>query len=398
MSSAPPKTRRFPWADTLVILVFAGLLALPTIDYFTHIDRTQAPDENRLLAPPPYLSRANLAGVQSYLSQTDSYFNDHFGFRNRLIRWYHQLKQRIFRTGRAEDNMVVGQHGWLYTTENRMVNHYLCLEQFTPGQMQAWQRLLEKLRDWLAARGIKYLFIVPPDKNSVYSEELPGWLINARPPGARSKLDQFLAYMKTNSTVEILDLRAPLTDGKKLAPTYLQNDTHWNWYGGFIASQEIIKTLARDFPELPPLRLEDFHWTNAPLAGGDLARSMGTPNLPEKYNYNFTPKPPLAAPEMTITNIIRMRNADDPMKINYLVVNTNLTAHPVDLVMFHDSYGKALRQFLGYSFHRSVFIWENKEFNPGIITTNHPQVVISEMLERYFNLEDPEEMMRVEAL
>ena len=113
----------------------------------------------------------------------------------------------------------------------------------------------------------------------------------------------------------------------------------------------------------------------------------------------FTPKPPLVAPQSwQITNIIRIRNPNDQAKVNYLVENTNLANQPVDLVVFHDSFGKAFRQFLGYSFHRIVFVWENKEFNPRVITENHPQIVINEMLERYFNIEDPDEMLATEAL
>lgn len=399
MNSTSLKLRRFAWLDGLLIIVFAILLWMPTVDYFVHVDRAQAPDENRLPAPSPRLGRLDVAGARTFLAGTEAYFNDHFGFRRQLIRWNHQWKDRLYRSGRSADQVIVGQNGWLFFTEGQMIEHFLGLEQFTPRQLQAWQRLLERRRDWLAARGIKYLFVVPPDKQSVYPENLPAWLLDARPAGHPTKLDQFLEYMKAHSTVEVLDLRPALLAGKKIAPTYLQNDTHWNWYGGFLGSQEMIKALSHQMPDLPPLRMEDFDWTNAPAAGGDMARILGKKEQPEKNNFVFTPKPPLVAPQSwQITNIIRIRNPNDQAKVNYLVENTNLANQPVDLVVFHDSFGKAFRQFLGYSFHRIVFVWENKEFNPRIITDNHPQIVISEMLERYFNIEDPDEMLATEAL
>jgi hypothetical protein len=385
--------------DGLLIVAFAVLLWTPTADYFGHVDRAPAPDENRLLAPPPRLARRDIAGLQAYLAGAEAYFNDNFGFRRRLIRWNHQWKERLYRGGRSADQVIVGQNGWLFFTEGRMVEHYLGLEQLTPLQLQAWQRLLEKRRDWLAARGIKYLFVIPPDKQSVYPENLPAWLLAARRAGCQTKLDQFVQYMKAHSTLEVLDMRQALLSGKKIAPTYLQNDTHWNWHGGFIGSQEVIKALSRQMPDLPALRLEDFDWTNAPATGGDVARILGKADKPEKNYFVFTPKPPLVAPQSwQITNIIRIRNPNDPAKVNYLVENTNLSNQPVDLVVFHDSFGKAFRQFLGYSFHRIVFVWENKEFNPRVITENHPQIVINEMLERYFNIEDPDEMLATEAL
>jgi hypothetical protein len=395
----PAPWRRPVWADRLLIFIFAALLGMPTLDYFTGIDVTQAPDENRLLAPPPRLARLSLAGVQTCFAGTEAWFNDHFGFRRRLVRWCHQWKYRLYRSGRTVEQVIVGQNGWLYFSEIRMIDHFLGVERMTPQRLESWQRLLEKRRDWLAARGIQYLFVIPPDKQTIYPENLPAWLLAAVPPGRQTKLDQFTQFMREHSTVEILDLREGLTRAKKTAPVYLQNDTHWNWYGGFVGSQEIIKALSRQVPELPPLRLEDFDWTNAPATGGDLARICGTPGKPEKNYFVFTPKPPLIAPQIReATNLIRTRNPYDPTKPNYIVENPGLEGRSVDLVVFHDSYGKALRQFLGYSFHRIVFIWETKEFNARIIAEYHPRIVVNEMLERSLNIEDPEDMMVTDAL
>lgn len=399
MNSTSPKPRLQAWLDGWLMVVFAALLWMPAVDYFGHFDRTPAPDENRLPAPPPRLAHWDLPGAQAWFVGAEAYFNDHFGFRHRLIRWNHQWKDRLYHDGQRADQVVTGRNGWLYFTDGRMLEHYLCLEQLTLAQLQSWQRLLEKRRDWLAARGIKYLFVIPADKQSVYPENLPAWLVAARPAGSRTKLDQFVEYMKAHSTVEVLDLRPALLAGKTTAPTYLQNDSHWNWFGGFIGSQEVIKALSRDLPDVAPLRLEDFNWTNAPAVGGDMARILGEEQMPEKNYFTFAPKPPLIAPESwQLTNIVRIRNPNDQAKVNYLVLNTNLPDHGVDLVMFHDSFGKAFRQFLGYRFHRIIFVWENREFNPRIISENHPKVVVSEMLERYLNIEDPDEMLAAEAL
>jgi hypothetical protein len=151
-------------------------------------------------------------------------------------------------------------------------------------------------------------------------------------------------------------------------------------------------------PDLPPLHLEDFVWTNAPFKGGDLTGVLDL-HPPEQNNFVFTPKPPLLAPQTwVLTNIVRNWNPRDKSKVNRLVLNSNPLDKPVDLVVFNDSFARAWWQFFGYSFHRSVFVWEDKEFNTKVITDNHPQVVINEMLERMFNTENPDEMMAKEAL
>jgi alginate O-acetyltransferase complex protein AlgJ len=265
------------------------LLWAPTLDSFFNLDHFRQPGENRLPAPFPKWHEASLVEAQKYIGGLDDYFSDHFGFRKQLIRWFQNWKIGLFHD-RSVYKVLIGPNHWLFIGEQQMVEHYLGIMKFTPQQLQAWQRVLEKRRDWLAARGVKYLFVLAPDKQDIYPEELPAWLRNAAPASRETKLDQFLKYMQEHSTVEILDLRPPLLAAKKIAPTYLQNDTHWNWFGGFVACQEVIKTLTKQFPDLPPLRLEDFTWTNMPATSGDLARMLGS-DAPEKNYFTFKPKP-----------------------------------------------------------------------------------------------------------
>ena len=256
-----------------------------------------------------------------------------------------------------------------------------------------WQKLLEKRRDWLAARGIQYLFIVAPDKHDIYPEMLPGWLQAAAPAGRETKLDQFLSYMKEHSTVPVLDLRPPLVAAKKIAPTYLQNDTHWNSFGGFVAGQEVVKFLGEKIPGLPPLRLEDFTWTNAPFTGGDVARQAGREPAEKNY-FVFSPKPGVASPKLhTDTRIVSTWGPR-----NEAVISEGAAPLTVGAVIFHDSFAAPWVQFFGHSFQRVVFLNEKREFNTQLITDSHPQVVITEMLERFFNTYEPAEFLARDAL
>ena len=388
MNPATDSKRPRPlWADWLVIGAFLFLLWAPTLDHLFKLDHSRQPGENRLPAPFPQPPHARPGEAQRYLGGLEAYFNDHFGFRNKLIRWFQNWKIGIYHD-RSVYKVITGPDQWLFFGEEKMVEHHLGLLKLAPEKLQAWQSLLEKRRDWLAARGIRYLFVIPPDKQTVYPEELPAWLARAAAANRQTKLDQFLQYMREHSTVPILDLRPALVAAKATAPTYLQNDTHWNLFSGFVACQEVIKTLAPQFSGLPPLRLEDFAWTNAPAAGGDLARMLGA-ETPEKNYYAFTPKASVTAP--------RLRAAPDLVcawdihKPSY--ISENRAPLTVTAVIFHDSFGAAWQAFLGYGFKRIVFMSDNREFNPQVILKNQPQVVISEMLERYFNTQDPFELL-----
>jgi hypothetical protein len=379
-------------ADWVLIAAFLVLLWMPTLDNFFNLDHSRQPGENRLPASFPKWQGAGLDGAQKYIVGLDDYFSDHFGFRKQLIRWFQNWKIGLFHD-RSVYKVLIGPNHWLFLGEQMMVEHYLGTMKFTPQQLQTWQRVLEKRRDWLAARGVKYLFVLAPDKQDIYPEELPAWLRNAAPTNRETKLDQFLKYMKEHSTVEVLDLRPPLLAAKKIAPTYLQNDTHWNRFGGFVACQEVVKTLMKQFPDVPPLRLEDFTWTNAPATGGDLARMLGS-DAPEGNFFSFNPKPSVITPN--VREATNCYSAWDLHKRSFISENPAPLLETA--VVFHDSFGVAWQPFLGHSLKRIIFMSDNREFNTRVILGNRPRIVVNEILERYFNTQSPQELLTHDGL
>lgn len=393
MTTAPvnPNPRRAGF-DYFLIAVFLLLLGAPALDKIFHLDQSRAAGENRLPAPPPDVAELRDGHMQKYLAAGEAYFNDHFGFRNQMIRWFQNWKLGLFHD-RSVYKVIVGPNRWLFIGEERMVEHFLGIAKFTPAELSAWQKLLEHRRDWLAAHGIKYLFVVPPDKQDIYPEELPTWLRNAVPAGRATKLDQFVKFMREHSTVEIVDLRATLLDGKKNMPTYLQNDTHWNLFGGFLACQQVVGALEKQLPNLPPMRTEDFAWTNAPMVGGDLAKMLGT-DAPEKNNFKFIAQPGVSLPAVhETTNLV---SNWDPHKS--CAISDNAAPLTESAMVFHDSFGMFWRPMLGCCFKRVWFMSDNREFNTRAVLENHPSVVINEILERYFNNADPVQLMAHDSL
>jgi len=84
---------------------------------------------------------------------------------------------------------MTGRDGCSFWRPIRWLSHYTGLARLTPEDLDTWQKLLEARRDWLAQLGTKYVFVIPPDKHSVYPEYLPDWLKKGEQP---SKLDQFI--------------------------------------------------------------------------------------------------------------------------------------------------------------------------------------------------------------
>jgi hypothetical protein len=393
MAAPLPPSPRFRWADSLLIVAFFVLLGLPLLDQALHLDNAPVTGENRLLASPPAWSGLHAGALRKYTGGWEAYYDDHFGFRNRLVRLYQHWHLNLFHDNSVY-RVIVGQHDWLFWAQEQMVENYLGLAPFTDEELQTWRDLLEHRRDWLAQQGIRYVFVIPPDKQNIYPEFLPTWLIQATPAHRRTKVDQFLDYMSTNSTVPIVDLRAPLLAAKTSQPVYLKNDTHWNEYGAFIACQYLIGDLARTWPgEWPPLRLEDFRLTACarPVAG-DIGRIIDAP-VPEANYVTLAPRPGYPLP-----GIVNVTNIEFQWKWhNISSLSTNAAAPPRTAVVFHDSFGLDWKPYLGVEFRQILYMYDDREFNRKVIAEYHPDIVISEIVERYFDTIDPHDLMAMEG-
>src|SRR5690242_2336853 len=132
----------------VLIAAFIGLLWLPTLDSLFHLDKAPMSNENRAPAKFPALN-LSLDGVRTYMTGLESYYNDHFGFRNQLVRWDHRWKHNWFKESSLSD-VIIGREGWLFFCGERMIENYRGMADFKPKELQEWQALLEARRDWLA--------------------------------------------------------------------------------------------------------------------------------------------------------------------------------------------------------------------------------------------------------
>jgi hypothetical protein len=385
MNSDPAsRSRRAVW-DTLTIIVFLGLLWLPSLDQFFKLDHAEPPMENRLLAKWPRLK--GLGRSRDFIAGIESYFNDHFGFRKRLVRLNHHWKEQLFHEGGSSD-VIVGREGWLFYAGMRMLEHCTHEAALTEQQLRDWCRLLEMRRDWLRARGIKYLFVVPPDKHTVYPEYLPAWIeISAKP----TKIQQLIHYMKDRSTVEIADLSQALIEGKRIHVDYLKTDTHWNRFGGFIGYRALVEALARQIPGLEPLALDTYDWKPAPAKPGDTATVRGSSgSYTETAALQPTPRP---NPNL-IYDPARFPHHGPSETRSCFTLNEKASGK---VLVFQDSFASSWYGFLDRHFREVVYVWRYDWDRP-LIEREKPDLVIDEMLERFFNLTDPNELARKDQL
>lgn len=379
----PPSNSRIrAGANALLILVFVALLWLPLFDSLFHVDPAPAPNEKRALAEFPKFS-FKPAAWRDYFAGLEKYYNDHFGFRKMLLRWEHKWKRSLFSESSVTEAMI-GRDGWLYLARGGMVDNMLGNLSYSDAQLAAWKQVFQTRRDWCAARGIAYQLVIAPEKHSVYPEHLPTW-IPAEPKS--DQISQLVAYLKTNSTVPVLDLREPLRQAKTNMLTFHRTDTHWNDYGAFIGYEALLMALAQQRPELKPLPLDAFEIRHSPQPGGDLAVMLAQEHsLVETDHITLTPKPPrgiIKAKADSTLSVKTQKKENDPA----ILVSENPAANGT-VVMFRDSFTIALQPFLAQHFHRILYVWQH-DWNVPFIEAQQPDIVIDEIVERSFYRGDP---------
>jgi hypothetical protein len=246
--------------------------------------------------------------------------------------------------------------------------------------LDQWVKNQEQRRAWLAARGIQYLLVVVPSKQTVYPQYLPDGLAKIHD---ESHFDEILdRFRQSGSKVKLIDVCAPILAARSADRLYHKTDSHWNDLGAYIGYRTILDAVNQALPEkqVVPHGPGDFDRQEAWTTGGNLASLMNLEDVFEEFRISLIPRYPVPA-LVTIDGTTLAANVNDPRLPR--------------LVMFRDSFAVALLPMLTPHFSRSVFRWTD-ELDPGLIEREKPDLVISEFLERRFDLlftpDDPPEI------
>jgi len=270
----PPE--RPPWcsplSDRLLTILFVIFLLVPPVGWLLGWKGGAQLQENRNLAPAPIFSSDPVA---AWPAKVEAYYDDHFGFRAGLVHFQSLLLHKYLKASNAD--AVVGKDGWAFYAEERIFEDFWGKSPFSDDELKNWKMDLEKRQALLARSGKGYLFVVAPDKPTIYPEMLPGYMSARR---GRSRFQQLTEYLKkSNSNARILDLHEPLIQAKTMGLTYFPSDAHWNGRGFFVAYQEMCQALIPWVPGIRPQQLgSDYTIQAKPWSGGE----WGLFGLPEE--------------------------------------------------------------------------------------------------------------------
>ncbi len=384
---APTRVYRY----VLVTLFVLGIF-LPLLDWRFDLDPGLELTENRSAALAPTWPK-NSDEWKALPGALQTYWNDAFGFRRRLLHWHAiaRFKMGISPTGAV----VIGRHLLFYAGDESFEQHR-GQRPFSAAELANWGDQLEARRRWIASRGAHFLFVIAPDKQSVYPDDVPARF----GPFGRSPADELMDYLHAHTQVDALDLRGPLRAARADGPVFPATDTHWNDKGAIAGYRAIVERLRVWYPQMAPRPLASFARFPMRRWNGDLGLMMpGLFEMVAETGEQWQPVPPSAAQEIPRDSYY------PPETSRYSSYEMPSRPDLPRAVVFHDSFllapdervfpgqvppAGALappepkyrpRPLLAEQFSRSSFSWQY-QFDPGFVEHEHADVVIEEYVER----------------
>lgn len=343
-----PERRSSAWRrvfDLASVALFLALLGLPHVDHFVRPAHARAPTRERR---PPHLWPAaptNVVALASDPRELERAFGDRLGLRDVLLRWNSCVRWFVFATS-PTPICYPGENGWINYTGDALVPVLRGLRPFTRAELDAWQARLESRRDFAAAWGGRYLFVVAPDKETIYPECVPERFNRVGP----TRLEQFVEHMRTHSTVEVVDLRDALRAERANDTaddfTYVQLGSHWTGRGIYAAYREIVRRLQRWHPQLMPLEIEDLEAERTLGDGDSLATQMYVGDLFTQRDWYYRRKVEMGWRQVSsavVDGIQHVETAvDDPSLPTALVLHDSYGTGPSWLLQEHFSSCKSI--------------------------------------------------------
>ena len=326
--------------------------------------------EKRKLSKLPKLP-VNIKEIEQFPAMFNRYYADHFGLRELLTHYYKMLKYSIGDS--SSEHVTIGKNGWLFL--GSIKNYYKGysdpigdvrnINLYSQQELEEFSLHINRLSDWLAKKGIQYIFIIAPNKHTIYFDQLPGDILKVN---ENSATDQLINYLREHSTVTQVDLRPALINAKQDHQLYYKTDTHWNGYGANIAQYEIMLEIEKLFPGKIQPELQNIE--DLVFSGGDLANFIGI-DINRIY----------AKPIFKNTCQPRKQPANAAGSTPYTLI---CDTQKLNGVIFKDSFFEALQPHFARKFNRSTYIKGKLDYPSLVkyIAQEKPDIIIEEWAER----------------
>ncbi len=353
----------------LVHITFWGfILGLPVFYHFWGPLLDSANYENRNMTEKPVFS---LETVSSYPLQYESYYNDNYPFRNKMIMLNGRFSYQILKEGTGFS--IVGKDDWLFykseaSNDGINIAQYKGRAQFSEMELKFAAKSLMNTKQWCDEHGMEFVLFIAPNKERMYSEYMPGYYNSSRVSDT-CNTDQLVEYLRENTDIRVVWAYEDLSEYKSAhpdEPLYYHLDTHWNYLGGYIGARALLEELGI---EIPPAEEREKTIRNTKTGDLLMLMNLGSVESVDDVDYAFAGYP-VEGMEMV---------SDD---VNGALMYRNPGADPRKVLIYRDSFCNIMRYFLGEQFSEISMVphelWQND-----LPEIYQPDVLVYELTERF---------------
>ena len=312
--------------------------------------------ENKAMAQKPELLTDEGKFNQFILQDCGEYFADHVALRNQMIFADAKIQTGLFSESNVS-GVVYGKNDWLYYSST--LDDYLGRAPMSERDLFNLSHNISIIQEYLDERKIDFVFTVPPNKNTLYDENMP-YYYNTELEFEHNavRLEPYLAQQKINY-ISLFDLFENQDE-----VLYLKRDSHWNMKGACLAYNSIMDSLN--------IKHEDYSGTEPVVeknANGDLNKMLYSfygeteenysYNLPEKYSY-----------------VNDVKGVEDGW-----IITENKEGKGT-LLMFRDSFADTLIPFISNEFETAYYSKGQPNAMERYIEDDTPDCVVIEKVER----------------
>lgn len=266
--------------------------------------------------------------------------------------------------------IIRGQEDWVFLGRyfaQTPHEDYLGNNLFTDSELQNIRNRLVRVRDSLKKKNIRFCIFFAPSKMHAYGHMLrKEW--QRKNPNAITRSRQLVDYLRKTTDIPIeYPLDEILAYEKKIpVPLYYKQDTHWNLLGAYIGARSMMRLIdpqaAARMPEVSSLKIEKGypHY-------GDLARMMEVPKSCREPDWRFQ-HPTFHYSKMPGDAGCYSYQGKSPGGKRVFFIRDSFMA----------GMGPFLIEYLSYC----TFYWDFT-FNLTMISEDHPDVVVWEMVDRF---------------
>ena len=354
----------------IISLFFTIAIFIPLIIGSFENDKVISEVEKRALSQLPGVPHT-FEEVKVFPQVFEKYYADHFGLRDLFINYYNLVKYRLGDS--PSEDVTIGKNGWLFLGSVKKgymkymdpIGDFRNVNLYSQQELKRFAKYMVTLNAWLNEKGIKYVFVIAPNKHTIYFEQLPDYISKV---SNRSASDQLIEYIKAYTDIRVVDLRGKLMKAKKMSQLYYKTDTHWNHFAANIAQYEIMVEIEKLFPNQIQPAMQELITVNSIGKCGDLANFIGI-NICKEHE---------------VEPIFRKACAPSLQPLGVKSSVMRCEGQNLNTVIFRDSFFNYLVPYFSRKFKQSTYLWEKLNYTSLMrsLASDKPDIIIEEWVER----------------